>query len=45
MFKLTTKNRIFFIGKTRELLLFLKDLSNTYTQIVDVHEAKYNHSS
>ncbi|WP_279233108.1 hypothetical protein [Marinisporobacter balticus] len=41
MLKFTKPNRICFIGKSTELLVFLKHLSITYPKIKDIKQAKY----
>jgi hypothetical protein len=41
MLKFTTTNRIGFIGKATELLVFLKYLSSTYPKIKDIKQVKY----
>lgn len=41
MLKITTQNRICFIGKSKELLLFLKYLLPTYPLIKDLKQTKY----
>ncbi|WP_278320178.1 hypothetical protein [Inediibacterium massiliense] len=41
MLKFTSQNRICFIGKPKELLLFLNHLLTTYPQIRDIKKIKY----
>ncbi len=41
MLKFTSQNRICFIGKSKELLLFLNYLLTTYPQIKDIKKVKY----
>lgn len=41
MLKCTQPNRICFIGKSTELLVFLKYLSTTYPKIKDIKQSKY----
>lgn len=41
MLKFVKSDRICFIGKSTDLLVFLKHLSATYTKVRDIKKAKY----
>lgn len=41
MLKFTEPNRIYFIGKSIELLEFLKYLATTYPKMKDIKKSKY----